>query len=166
MNKELHRFLVQTRTFRGKIRLWQGKLRNRAEHYRNLSAVNATRFSAIAQQYAKESEQLEKISQHLERMDVILEMLEMKVETALYIDYIAQELVNVVEALREFKKETPFLGAELTMLLDELYTSFYTSFKVPEPVIIQAREKAVEVLQEADQLIRAREKEGKSSIKT
>ncbi|MEM4912543.1 MAG: hypothetical protein QXJ81_06960, partial [Metallosphaera sp.] len=99
MKRGLQRLLVEVKTARGKLRLWQNRLTAKAEQFRRLSVSNASRFSTLAQQYAKESEQLESIITFLNKFDVILEMLELKLETIVFIDYISQDLVNIVEAL-------------------------------------------------------------------
>ncbi len=135
---------------RGKLRLWQNRLGMKAEQFRRLSVSNATRFSSLAEQYAKESEQLDNILNYLNRLDVLFEMLEIKLETIVYIDYISQDLVSVVEALREFKKATPMLSTELSILIDEFYTGFYESVQVPEPVRIKAKEEAKSILKESE----------------
>ncbi|AEB94423.1 MULTISPECIES: cell division protein CdvB3 [Metallosphaera] len=164
MKRGLQRLLVEVKTARGKLRLWQNRLTAKAEQFRRLSVSNASRFSTLAQQYAKESEQLESIITFLNKFDVILEMLELKLETIVFIDYISQDLVNIVEALKEFKRTTPMLGTELSLLVDEIYTGFYASVEVPEPIKIKAKEEAKVILQQSEDVLKERKE--KLSTKT
>ncbi|ABP96109.1 MULTISPECIES: cell division protein CdvB3 [Metallosphaera] len=158
MKRDLQRLLVDVKIARGKIRLWQNRLSARAEQFKRLSANNATKFATLAEQYAKESEQLENILNYMDRLDVLLEMVELKLETLVYIDYVSQDMVNLIEALREFRRVTPLLSTELSMLLDELYSGFYASVEVPEPMRIRAREEAKTILKESENIVNSRNK--------
>ncbi|MCG3108650.1 hypothetical protein L3N51_00934 [Metallosphaera sp. J1] len=158
MKKEFQRLLIDVKIARGKIRLWQSRLSSRAEQFKRLSANNATRFATLAEQYAKESEQLENILNYMERLDILLEMVELKLETLTYIDYISQDMVNLMEALKEFKRLTPLLSTELSILVDELYSGFYASVEVPEPMRIKAREEAKAILKESENIVNSRNK--------
>ncbi|BCS91661.1 cell division protein CdvB3 [Metallosphaera javensis (ex Sakai et al. 2022)] len=158
MKKEFQRLLIDVKIARGKIRLWQSRLSSRAEQFKRLSANNATRFATLAEQYAKESEQLENILNYMERLDILLEMVELKLETLTYIDYISQDMVNLMEALKEFKRLTPLLSTELSILVDELYSGFYASVEVPESMRIKAREEAKAILKESENIVNSRNK--------
>ncbi|QKQ99608.1 hypothetical protein GWK48_03665 [Metallosphaera tengchongensis] len=156
MKKDIRRVLMQTKTARAKLRVWQNRLNQRSEQYRRLSLANATRFSTLAEQYVKESDQLDKIVSFLNTLDVLLEMLEIKLETVSYIDYIPRDLLSVVEGLKEFSRLTPTLGTEFSIIIDELYTGFYNSVEVPKDVRIKAKEEAKGVIAQAEKIAKGK----------
>ncbi|MEM4911482.1 MAG: hypothetical protein QXJ81_01425, partial [Metallosphaera sp.] len=67
-------------------------------------------------------------------------------------------------ALKEFKRTTPMLGTELSLLVDEIYTGFYASVEVPEPIKIKAKEEAKVILQQSEDVLKERKE--KLSTKT
>ncbi|WP_236751729.1 hypothetical protein [Acidianus sp. HS-5] len=141
--RDIAEVLTDIRIARNRLRIMRSKIEGRlVQRVPSYSTV-------LTKEYLKEAEQLKRISEFLDTLDVILELIEIKLETIIYIGYIVNDAPAVIEALREIRKNGEFLGPELSALIDDIYSGFYSSINVPNEIKVNAPEDAKKILDEA-----------------
>jgi len=155
--KTLAELLIDVRITRKRIRNIIDRVRNRIDVYNEATIRNLSSFPHLSKMLARESEFLENVINNLYTLEVLLEMLEIKMETLIYIGYIVNSAPAVIEAIKMLKDNFSMIP-EITLMLDEIYEGFYFNIKIPKEIKISSREEAKNILIEAENIAKKREK--------
>lgn len=155
--KTLAELLIDVRIARKRVRNIIDRVRNRIDVYNEAIIRNLSSFPQLSKMLARESEFLENVIDNLYTLEVLLEMLEIKMETLIYIGYIVNSAPAVIEAIK-ILKENFIMIPEITLMLDEIYEGFYFNIEIPKEIKISSREEAKNILIEAENIAKKREK--------
>jgi division protein CdvB (Snf7/Vps24/ESCRT-III family) len=148
--------LTDIKIARNRVRIYKRRMSDRISKYTQISERNFGRFTNLSVEYMKEAEQLQRIVQFLDTLDILLEISEIKIETIIYIGYIVNEAPAVMEALKELKKQMGGIP-ELTVMLEDIYSGFYSTVEVPQEMKARATEGGRKVLEEAQKMAESKE---------
>lgn len=155
--KTLAELLIDVRIARKRVRNIIDRVRNRIDVYNEAIIRNLSSFPQLSKMLARESEFLENVIDNLYTLEVLLEMLEIKMETLIYIGYIVNSAPAVIEAIKILKEDFIMIP-EITLMLDEIYEGFYFNIEIPKEIKISSREEAKNILIEAENIAKKREK--------
>ncbi|QGA54631.1 hypothetical protein GFS03_08630 [Sulfolobus sp. E5-1-F] len=163
--KSLAELLIDVRIARNKLRNIISRMQNKLDTYNYVFMRNVSSFPHLSKMVAKESELLENVMNNLLTLEVILEILEIKIETIIYIGNIVTSAASVVEAIR-LLKDTFHLTPDISVLLDDIYSSFYVNVNLPKEIKINVQEEARKVLADAEKIVEKRKSEAYYQVNT
>ncbi|QGA67487.1 cell division protein CdvB3 [Sulfolobus sp. E11-6] len=163
--KSLAELLIDVRIARNKLQNIISRMQNKLDTYNYVFMRNVSSFPHLSKMVAKESELLENVMNNLLTLEVILEILEIKIETIIYIGNIVTSAASVVEAIR-LLKDTFHLTPDISVLLDDIYSSFYVNVNLPKEIKINVQEEARKVLADAEKIVEKRKSEAYYQVNT